>query len=288
MERKYSGSVEAFNRDWVRLEENNRYHFKRGEPANQIQFAFQSHWHVFLKLLDKIRSGRVLEVGSGRGSMSAFFADVGFEVFLLDISETALRIAKANFKADGLNGHYVCGDALLLPYHLETFDVVLSIGLLEHFAQIEQPLSEQIRILRPGGLFLGYVVPKRFVFIQALATPINFLLNYVHTVYYNMKSNNRHQANFNKVPLFRNDYRASDYLSVLYRLGVKEAGSFGMFPVPLISHSPEFPFTPMAPSLEQALVRLWKLLLTPHLRKSRDPWKCPENWGLAFLLWAKR
>src|SRR5215208_6464416 len=138
--REKTGSVEAFVANWKTRTESKRYHFKRGEPANQIQFAFQNHWRVFQRLLGNKTSGRVLEVGAGRGSMAAFFADAGFDVTLLDTSYDVLKIAGTNFEEDQLNAAYICGDALKLPYSDGTFDAVLSIGLFEHFSEIEQPL----------------------------------------------------------------------------------------------------------------------------------------------------
>ena len=251
--REQSGSVEAFRESWRGRQESQRYHFQRGAPQNQIQFAFQSHWRVFRQVMGDIRSGRTLEVGCGRGSMSAFFTDAGFETHLLDTSHEVLKIAAANFTADGLAGRYVCGDALALPYPSQTFDVVLSIGLLEHFAEIEQPLGEQVRVLRPGGLFLGYVVPEHRISVQTLAFPINAVLRLSHAIDRALKSS-RSPNDPPKSPLYRNSYPSGAYLSVLRRLGVADAGSFGMFPAPLISHSPGFPFSLMSPPLERALV----------------------------------
>jgi 2-polyprenyl-3-methyl-5-hydroxy-6-metoxy-1,4-benzoquinol methylase len=281
------GSVEAFQSNWRQRPESKRYHFKRGAPENQIQFAFQSHWRVFRKLLGETQSGRALEVGCGRGSMSAFFADAGFEVHLLDTSDVALKTASSNFVADGLRGHYICGDCLALPYASDSFDVVLSIGLLEHFAEIEQPLYEQIRVLKPGGLFLGYVVPERFLSVQTLASPINFILRLGHATLRGLKADGN-QDSTAKLPLYRNSYAPADYLTILRRLPVRDSASVGMFPVPLISHSPNFPFSLMAPQMEQALVKLWQLLLSPRSGQQRDPWTCSTHWGLAFLVWASK
>jgi SAM-dependent methyltransferase len=285
---KARGAVEAFRSNWKQREESRRYHFKRGEPENQIQFAFQSHWRVFRNVLGGIRSGRALEVGCGRGSMGAFFADAGFETHLLDTSDVVLKTAEVNFTGDGLRAHCVCGDALALPYASESFDVVLSIGLLEHFAEIEQPLSEQMRILKSGGVFLGYVVPERPVSVQTLAWPLNAALRAAHGVYQGLKMNGKEDETPAKVPLYRNNYEAADYLRILTEWGFRDAGSFGMFPVPLISHSPDFPFSLMSPPLERSLVQLWRLLLTPRGKQKRDPWTCSERWGLAFLVWAKK
>ncbi|MCZ7574936.1 MAG: class I SAM-dependent methyltransferase [Ardenticatenaceae bacterium] len=279
------GSVDAFRANWSQRPESNRYHFKRGQPENQIQFAFQNHWRVFKQILGNRRSGYVLEVGCGRGSMGAFFAEDGFEVHLLDTSEAALQIAQLNFAADGLQGYAVCGDTLALPYRGGVFDVVISIGLLEHFADITQPIYEQLRVLQPGGLFLGYVVPERPLSVQTFAIPVNFLLRMGHTIHQTVKPVSKAGAPPSKAPLYRNTFAAADYLTVLQAAGVQEKGSFGMFPVPLISHSPGFPFSLMSPLLERGLVWVWQRVLAMRIG-ANDQWICPECWGLAFLVWA--
>jgi len=283
-----ANSPEAFDSNWRINLSNSRYHFKRGKPENQIQLAFQNHWRVFRNLLKDIGSGKVLEVGCGRGSMAAFFAEEGFDVHLLDVSETALRMARMNYRVDGLPGNYVCGNALALPYPSGVFDVVLSIGLLEHFAEIHQLLCEQVRILKPGGVFLGYVVPEKTLSIQRLAYPINMLLRLVYTIYRGLRFTSKGAEGLKKVPLYRNNYGSEHYLSSLRALGVKETGSFGMFPLPVVSHSPDFPFSLMAPSFERGLVWLWQMLLRARSWQRGDPWICGGDWGLAFLVWAKK
>jgi ubiquinone/menaquinone biosynthesis C-methylase UbiE len=287
-DRKSSGSAKAFDENWRRLEEGNRYYFMRGIPDNQIEFAFQNHWRVFRSILGKVLSGHLLEVGCGRGSISAFFADEGFDAHLLDSSEKALQIARLNFNLDHLKGEYICGDALELPYKANSFDVVVSIGLLEHFSDVRKPLLEQMRVLRPGGIFLGYVVPERKLSVQTLAIPINALLRACYRSFPWHSKESPRKGPTGKAPLYRNNYSSTDYLAVLQRGETESCGSFGMFPLPLISHSPGFPFSLMAPSLERNLVKLWKLALRLRSGNGRDPWICPESWGLAFLVWARK
>jgi ubiquinone/menaquinone biosynthesis C-methylase UbiE len=274
------GSVQEFRNNWDKRPESVRYHFKRGQPDNQIQFAFQNHWRVFRNIIGSRKSGRALEVGCGRGSMGAFFADNGFEVHLLDTSTTALKNALSCFNNDGLNAHSICGDALALPYRDAEFDVIVSIGLLEHFENIESAVTEQLRVLKPEGVFLGYVVPERRLSVQTLAAPLNLFLRFLSK----FKASSQSPS---KTPLYRNANIAADYLAVMRKAGVRECGSFGMFPVPLVSHSPAFPFSLMSPRAERVLVKIWRALLSLR-RPRRDPWICREGWGLAFLVWAKR
>ncbi len=283
------GSVNEFRQSWRQREETKKYHFKRGRPDHQVQFAFQQHWRVFQQVLPGTALRRVLEVGSGRGSMGAFFADAGAETHLLDTSLDVLRSAKRIYALDDLSAVYMNGDALHLPYADGSFDAVFSIGLFEHFADIAAPLREQMRILRPGGVFLGYIVPENPRSVQIFGQPVNAVLKAGYRLWLAL-TGRRRAAPLPKPALFRNDYDSAAYLALLEAMGVQEKGAFGMFPLPLVSHSPSFPFSPMSPGLERALMALWRGVLGVRclLRPGRDPWTCSERWGLAFLVWARK
>lgn len=53
--------------------------------------------------------------------------------------------------------HTVVGDAENLPFENESFDIVLMDAVLEHIPNVSNAFKEVSRILRKGGLFLGYV-----------------------------------------------------------------------------------------------------------------------------------
>ena len=63
-----------------------------------------------------------------------------------------------------------------MPYKDNTFDLTFSIGLLEHFDNYDEVIKEQVRVLAPGGMFIGYVVPDMPNNIQKDFEWINRLL----------------------------------------------------------------------------------------------------------------
>ena len=155
------GEAEAFDKNWNNAFEAQYLHWTKSEPQNQIQFAFRQHWETFRNILGAQPIGKdVLEVGCGRGSLSAYFSDAGWNCTLLDKSKRAVQLARKAFSENGLHASFDVGDCLSLPYDDRSFDVVFSIGLLEHFDEINRVLSEQFRVLRDGGTFFGYVVPE--------------------------------------------------------------------------------------------------------------------------------
>lgn len=52
--------------------------------------------------------------------------------------------------------HTVIGDAENLPFADATFDVAVMHAVLEHIPDVGKAISEVSRVLRPGGVFVGY------------------------------------------------------------------------------------------------------------------------------------
>jgi ubiquinone/menaquinone biosynthesis C-methylase UbiE len=105
-----------------------------------------------------ISGNRILEVGAGTGRDSDALSAHGAEVWTLDYSEESLRLMAENIEQPV---RIVCGDAFSLPFEAGTFDVVFHQGLLEHFKNPQDILTDNHRILKPGGLVLADV-PQRF------------------------------------------------------------------------------------------------------------------------------
>jgi len=102
-----------------------------------------------------IRGLRTIELGSGRGDLSALLAQEGAEVTLLDASASALRHARERFARLGLNATFVVGDLFALHKELSRqFDVALSSGVMEHFVGGRRiaGIESHRRALRDGGM----------------------------------------------------------------------------------------------------------------------------------------
>ena len=158
---KKTGDVELFDDNWKKREEAYYNHWTRGDIQNQIQLAFRNHWLLFNELMNEERYNdgkKVLEIGCGRGSLSCYFSDAGYDCTLVDLSKNAISLAKEIFYKNNLKANFLVGDANSLDFKDSSFDIIYSIGLLEHFEDIEQTLSEQIRVLKDGGIWFGYIV----------------------------------------------------------------------------------------------------------------------------------
>ena len=93
------------------------------------------------KSINLQKDAKILDAGCGTGKLAAFWLNEGYDVIGVDISDSALDITKRKgvkvIKADILHG---------LPFKNNTFDLVYSDGLIEHFIHPELVLAELFRI----------------------------------------------------------------------------------------------------------------------------------------------
>lgn len=276
-----AGDGQNFDRNWRALQEAHYLHWTRGDPENQIQLAFRQHWLTFQELLGPAFPGRrVLEVGCGRGSLSAYFADAGWDCTLLDISPNAIDVARKAFAAQGLKACFEIGDCLALPFSEGSYDLVFSIGLLEHFENIDRVIAEQARVLAPGGVFIGYVVPH---------LPNNIQKDYSWFCDV-LKAIMPATETTRKAAVFRSDTLSPPYMEAMAKAGLRNLRAEGTYPLPMISHSIDFPFTLLPPAAEQVLIGHFTDMLRMRKKENggANPWLCPEGFGQAFLVWGNK
>lgn len=115
-------------------------------------------------------SGFALEVGCGSGHMGSLLAQAGFQALLVDYSPAGIVCAKKSFTTLGGRERktYLMGNGFALPFKTESIDVVISTGLIEHFAHPEDMIKEMVRVLRKGGLFYSDIVPLKFSLIRLI------------------------------------------------------------------------------------------------------------------------
>jgi arsenite methyltransferase len=98
---------------------------------------------------------RVLDVGCGAGTDSLVAAQMvapDGRVTGLDMTPEMLAKARESAAAIGLDKTtFVEGEAEQLPFEPESFDVVVSNGVIDLVPDKEAVFSEILRVLRPGG-----------------------------------------------------------------------------------------------------------------------------------------
>jgi ubiquinone/menaquinone biosynthesis C-methylase UbiE len=102
--------------------------------------------------------GDVLEIGAGSGAMAAellaMYPDVRLTV--TDVDGAMVDAAAARLSQFGERASARRADATALPFPDGAFDAVLSWVMLHHMLEWEKAVAEALRVLRPGGRFVGY------------------------------------------------------------------------------------------------------------------------------------
>jgi SAM-dependent methyltransferase len=96
---------------------------------------------------------KVLDAGCGNGRHLVFFAEQGFDVYGIDISEEAVEIAHAWLAKKGLSAQVKVASTTQLPFADQNFDIILSYGVLDHipFAEAKKAIKEIERVSCQGA-----------------------------------------------------------------------------------------------------------------------------------------
>jgi ubiquinone/menaquinone biosynthesis C-methylase UbiE len=98
---------------------------------------------------------KVLEVAFGPGYLAIEMARLGrYSVTGLDISHTFVGIAAQNARDAGVTVDFHRGDAAVMPFEADTFDLIVCQAAFKNFVHPGSALSEMHRILRAGGTAL--------------------------------------------------------------------------------------------------------------------------------------
>jgi SAM-dependent methyltransferase len=128
----------------------------RAEYADESRFATRAAaWagssgpdprEIAFQAVLEVAPRRVLEVGCGRGELSARIHDeLGASVTAVDQSERMVELTQAR----GVDARL--GDVQELPFDGGGFDCAVAAWMLYHVPDLERGLSELARVLRPGG-----------------------------------------------------------------------------------------------------------------------------------------
>lgn len=98
---------------------------------------------------------RLLDIGCGGGLVAEPMARLGAEVVGADASEKNIGVARLHASEAGLPVDYRCTSAEALAAAGETFDVVLTLEVVEHVADLEGFLACCGQMVKPGGLLIA-------------------------------------------------------------------------------------------------------------------------------------
>lgn len=105
---------------------------------------------------DYVKAGlqpeKILDFGCGNGRSIDLFSRLLPDATWTGVDiESSPEVASRNRE----DGHFVTYDGENLPFPDAAFDLIYSYQVLEHVRKPETVLRELVRILKPGGLFIG-------------------------------------------------------------------------------------------------------------------------------------
>jgi SAM-dependent methyltransferase len=145
-------------------------------PSGQYAYIYLTR---FVKALSEKHFGgpfaalNVLDWGCGKGHVSKMLRDLGAKhVESCDLlsggedssfGQDVPIVRRFNINVKALRHESV------LPYDSDSFDVALSVGVLEHVSNESGSLAEITRVLKSGGLFFCFFLPTRFSWTQRVS-----------------------------------------------------------------------------------------------------------------------
>jgi len=99
--------------------------------------------------------GNVLDVGCGEGADAIWLAGRGWAVTAIDISDVALRRARAAADLAGVAVEWICGDAVQVTFPVGSFDLVSMQYPALPKAAGDAAVGALLDSVRPGGLLLA-------------------------------------------------------------------------------------------------------------------------------------
>lgn len=112
---------------------------------------------------------KVADIGGGSGHYAQWMAALGHQVTLVDPVEKL--VAKARQKAKKTAFQCILGEARKLPLETASTDLAVLHGPLYHILESQErinALTEAARILKPGGILLGFAITRAASAIAAL------------------------------------------------------------------------------------------------------------------------
>jgi SAM-dependent methyltransferase len=131
----------------------------RNIPLEEIPWNIESPPDALVELVEsgKVKPCKTIDLGCGAGNYAIYLAGIGFDVTGIDISPSAIKIAKQNAEKKRVKCNFLVGDVLGDLEVKETFYFAYDWELLHHiFPEKRKKYVENVhRILNPRGQYLS-------------------------------------------------------------------------------------------------------------------------------------
>lgn len=139
---------------------------------NKVPYLRELYGGLFQSYLKDIPNGRILDIGCGTGIYFDKLSQCSDRINAMDCSLEMVRTATDYCKKSGLANLFPsAGSSEAIPFHDESFDIVIELDTLHHVIDFDKTLEEIHRILKPGGHF--------FVFEPNICNPLTFFAHLI-------------------------------------------------------------------------------------------------------------
>ena len=151
------------------LEDGNSLTKIQSDFYNDVKFPNYDNVESFGSLLDKSRRSifvkklddeipmrsNILEAGCGTGQMSIVLSRYARQIYGIDLSKGSLIEAKQFINSNDIKSvHLFRMNIFKLFFKENTFDVIISNGVLHHTYNPKLAFSKLVRVLKPGGIIV--------------------------------------------------------------------------------------------------------------------------------------
>jgi ubiquinone/menaquinone biosynthesis C-methylase UbiE len=132
--------------------------YYRKYPLSELGWELGKPRSLLVEFVEKglVGKGTALDLCCGAGTNTIYLAKNGFEVTGLDISLTALEIAKKKAEQANVNIDFLADSFVNLPFKNETFHFVFDMGCFHH-VKVEHRdafIAGVYRVLKEDGLYM--------------------------------------------------------------------------------------------------------------------------------------
>lgn len=132
----------------------------RNRSLDEIPWNIEEPPKALVELVEsgKVKPCKTIDLGCGTGNYAIYLANIGFDVTGIDISPTAIKIAKENATKRAAKCNFLVADVLGdLDEVNETFDFAYDWELLHHIfpGKRKKYVENVYKIVNPSGRYLS-------------------------------------------------------------------------------------------------------------------------------------
>jgi 2-polyprenyl-3-methyl-5-hydroxy-6-metoxy-1,4-benzoquinol methylase len=138
-------------------------HWWSTQRPQRLRWPYRDQDYETIQLIRQAASdkaARIIELGAGGSRILPYLGrKLGNPVFGADFSPMGCKLLRANLRLQGIQGSVICEDLFRSSIAAESFDVVYSSGVIEHFEDLRAVVAAHLRLVKPGGRMV-LIVPN--------------------------------------------------------------------------------------------------------------------------------